>query len=39
MQWLHDVWQNFVIFFSKFPLAGRATSLFCRARSYYASAK
>jgi hypothetical protein len=39
MQRLHDVWQNFVIFFRRFWQAAQVASLFCRARSYFASAK
>lgn len=39
MQALHDVWQNFVIFFMAFRRADRRVSPFSRLRSYFASAK
>jgi hypothetical protein len=39
MQWLHDVWQNFVIFFRVFRQAAQSTSYFLRRPSLSASAK
>lgn len=39
MQRLHDVWQNFVIFFRAFWQAAQAASYFLRSRSLSASAK
>ncbi|MFN5998024.1 MAG: hypothetical protein ACK47C_15985 [Paracoccaceae bacterium] len=39
MQALHDVWQNFVIFFSAFPAWQRRATDFCDRTSFSASAK
>ena len=39
MQRLHDVWQNFVIFFMAFWRAAQSASHFLRSRSFSASAK
>jgi hypothetical protein len=39
MQLLHDVWQNFVIFFSLFWKETKTASLFCPTPSYFASAE
>jgi len=39
MQALHDVCQNFVIYFRRFRLAARTMSYFCPAASDFASAK